>query len=211
MESTQLDPGQVIARYLAGQLPAEQILRFKEGLARLQERGELAALLQAPAPRRWLPYAAAAAIVAATAIVALGALLWLNLSGPATSLLARSPGEFAAYQGQPPPIIGTYVLARTRGSASATDVIVPRTGGAIELRVLPSYPAAGYSARIRHLDPPADTIIGQIDAGAVAPDGYVTVYLDSRQLTPGDYEVSLARPAGPGASGTTDRFVIRVR
>jgi len=75
MDRTQIDAEQVVARYLAGRLPAtesdaferyvsehpeicnelEQTLKFREGLARLRERGELDALLQEPRPRRWLP------------------------------------------------------------------------------------------------------------------------------------------------------------
>src|SRR5712691_3507721 len=117
MESTQIDARHVIARYLAGQLPddesdaferalserpelrdqTEQTLRFKEGLARLQERGELAALLQPSARNRWLPYAAAAAL----ATVALGTFLWFNLPRSSSALLARSPSEFAVHHGQP--------------------------------------------------------------------------------------------------------------
>jgi len=53
--------------------------------------------------------------------------------------------------------------------------------------------------------------MGQIDAGSAAPDGYVTVYLDSQKLTPGDYEVLLAPSTAIGTTSEGDRFVIRVR
>ena len=231
MESTKTDSGHVIARYLAGQLTPEQsdaferalserpdlhhqteeILKFREGLARLQERGELAGLLQASAPRRWLPYAAAAAIAA----VALAAVLWLNPSRPFSALLARSPSGFAEHQGQPPPIVGTYVLARMRGGgAAAIDADVQRRAGALELRILPSatYTAGRFRAVVRRVaGPDSATLAGPIEVGPTAPDGYVTVYLDSRHLAPGYYELSLAEFESDGSGGTVDRFVIHLR
>jgi hypothetical protein len=230
MESTQFDLRHMIPHYLAGQLPAkegnaferalseqpdlrdetEQILKFKEGLARLHERGELDALMHSPTPRRWLTYAAAAAV----AIVTFGGLLWLQVSNRAPTMLALSPKEFATRGHEAPSVLGSYMLARTRGGAPGTEVKAPQVPGAIEFRVLPSALSTNvhYNVRVSRIGGSTNgTIVGQIDAGLASPDGYVTIYLDSQQLTPGDYEVSLAPSAGRGATDEGDRFVLRVR
>ena len=227
MESKRADAEHVIPRYLAGRLPAnesdaferslserqelrdetEDLLKLREGLARLRERGEIEALLRSAGPRRWVPYAAAAAL----AVVCLAALLWSYLPRPAPALLALSPAALAANQHQPAPVLGTYVLARMRGTTAITDV---KRVGVIELRVLPAVmsPAVGYRARVSRLDgPTAGKIAGQIDAGPARPDGYVTLYLDALQLTPGDYEVSLSPLGAAEANAAGDQFVIRVR
>lgn len=229
MQSTQTDARHMISRYLAGQLPAnecdaferalseqpdlrdatEQILRFKEGLTRLHERGELDALMRSPSPRRWLPYAAAAAL----AILALGGLLWLQISSRAPAMLALSAKAFVTRGENMPSIVGSYLLARTRGGEASTEVKATQSRGAIELRLLPSALSMDvhYSVRVNRLGESASgTIVGQIDAGPAAPDGYVTVYLNSQQLRPGDYEVSLAPSAASGATAAGDHFVIRV-
>src|SRR5215475_9765475 len=130
MESTQLDPGQVISRYLAGQLSAdecvafersvfensalrediERTLQLKEGLARLKQRGELDSLVRG-SRNRWLPYAAAAALT----VIAFGiAWRFAPFRSPETAL-AASPSAFAS-QPSPLPVLGSYVLARTRSA-----------------------------------------------------------------------------------------------
>jgi len=219
----------MISQYLAGQLPAnesdaferslseqpdlrdatEQILKFKEGLARLHERGELDALLRAPSPRRWLPYAAAAAL----AIVALGGLLWSQLSSRAHAMLALSPQAFETRGNAAHSIVGSYLLARTRGGEPLVEVAPTPSSGAIELRILPSSLPSNvrYSVRLNRLgDSGAGATVAQIDAGPAAPDGYVTVYVDSGQLKAGDYEASLLPAPENGAIAEGDRFVIRV-
>ena len=229
MHSSDIDVTHTIARYLAGRLPAgeaeafeqrvaeqpelrvgiEQTLRFREGLARLQERGELGALVGAPAARRWLPYAAAAAVLVAI----VGALLWLQPRAPAVPVLARSVSALAADRGAPPSIVGSYVLARTRGGAAALDVPVPQTPGALELRIAPTLfsPKNNYAVTLARGAGPAAVSLARIDAGTASPDGYVTVYLDSRRLTAGDYELSLALLYPEGTRADSDRFVIRVK
>src|SRR5882672_12471645 len=147
MVSTQIDARNVIPLYLTGQMPAnesdaleralseepelrdemDRILRFKEGLTRLHERGELDSLIRAPARRRWLPYAAAAGV----AIFTFGALLWLQVSNRAPAILALSPQDFATRGHKAPSILGSYMLARTRGGAPGTEVEVPQAPGAI--------------------------------------------------------------------------------
>ena len=220
----------MISRYLAGHLPVteseaferalseqpelrdqvDQHLRFKEGLARLHERGELDTLIRETAPRRWLPYAAAAALT----IVTFGGLIWFQVSSRAPALLALSPTEFATPGHESPSIVGTYTLARMRGESPDIKVTAPRSPGAIEFRVLPSTLSTDvrYNVRINRLgESKGGASIGRIDAGAAGPDGYVTVYLNSQKLTPGDYEVSLSPSAMAEPATEIDRFTIRVR
>jgi hypothetical protein len=227
MDATQMN-ADVIASYLAGRLPVsesdafeqavadhpeicrevEQTLKFREGLARLRERGELSALLRAPAPRRWIPYAAAASLALAT----LASVLWLQLRSPAAASLFLSRGDVAARQGAA--IRGSYVLARTRGGIGGTDVSLPAEAGAIELRIVPSGASRGtrYSASLNRLDGSVGSkSLGQTDAGTVGPDGYLTIYLDGSQLLAGEYELSLTPAVVTTASRGSDRFVIRVR
>jgi hypothetical protein len=155
----------------------------------------------------WLQYAAAAAI----AIMSLLALAWFFLPGSPSTPLLISPLQLASGQHPPPAVVASYVLARLRDRAPETELV---RGGVVELRVLPSVlsPEASYRARISE-GPGADRgrVLGQIDAGRASADGYVTLYLDTRQLAPGDYGVSLSPLAGSGPESQADRFPIRLR
>lgn len=227
MASAQSDAEDVVLRYLTGQLtPAERdaferavterpelreqtelVLKLKEGLARLHERGELDALLRAPRRPSWLPYAAAAAV----AIISLIAWAWFYLRVAPSNPLALSPQQFVSAQQPPARVVGSYVLARTRGSSATTEL--PRTG-VIELRVLPSVlsSAVRYHAEVIASNRGASRrIVGQLDAGLAAADGYVTLYFDSAKLASGDYELLLSPSIRVGPDSKADRFAIRVR
>lgn len=227
MESAQPEAGRLIMRYLTGQLTpaesdaferalleqaelreqAEQVLKLKEGFARLREQGELDAVLREPARPRWLPYAAAAAV----ALLCLVALAWLYVPRATSSLLARSPQQLVSSTHPPPSVAATYVLARMRGAAAVTELA--RTG-VIELRVLPSVPSftVSYRVQLSASDRTAGTrIVGQLGVGPATADGYVTFYLDSTQLGPGDYEVLLSPTTASGAGEGAERFPIHVR
>jgi hypothetical protein len=226
MDSTHSDAADQIANYLAERLPAsrmdefeqrvfrdsglrselEQTLKLKEGLAILRARGDLDGLLRAPSTRRWPLYAAAASV----AFVSLVAALWLQLRSPVPSALLVVPSGSA----QRAPLAGAYTLARTRGSMSSTDVKLPSTAGLIRLRVVPSADTVAkpaYTVVLRRVDTQTAQSVGQIDAGAVGPDGYLTVYLDGGRLTPGTYELSLTPNVPKGSSAPSDRFVLRAQ
>lgn len=227
MGSIQADPAELVLRYLSGHLTpaerdaferalperpdlrehAEQVLKLQEGLARLRERGELDALLQPRARPRWLPYAAAAVV----AILSLAALGWFYLAAAPSKLLALSPAEFTSGQRPPPVVVGSYVLARTRGSAPAIEL--PHSG-VIEIRALPSVLSSSVSYRaevIASAGTAGGRLVGQLDAGRAADDGYVTFYLDLAQLASGPYEVLLAPSVAAGPDSKADRFPMRVR
>jgi len=219
-----IDP-QLVRDYLAGSLsdvatrdlesrisrdPAlvrtlEELLRFREGLEILRDRGEIAALL-APRPRPWLrwvlPLGAAAAIAAAVLIAILPqpALMSAELAG------LRLPGS------APHQIVANYSLAAARQGIPTLDL---PAAGPIQIRVLVTG-AAGTEYRVTLQR--RDASGGSSSIGAVSglrPDtaGFVTVYADAARLAPGDYSVSataktaevevpfrLTRPAGGSAT-----------
>jgi hypothetical protein len=225
MDRHTIDREHVIARYLAGQLDAvesaefeahyathpevvrdiERTLRLKEGLAVLEESGELDALLH----RRtyWRP-----ALGLAAGIAALVVGVWLWIGQTSMSPLVTTVAALTDAQGQPLHVASTHLLVRTRGPAGALEIPLPQERAAIELRIFPSSAAGG-----RHR-----VVLGELDAAnAVAPvaeihatanptDGFVTAYLDSARLSRGRYVIELMpETAPPGTPG--DRFVVEVR
>lgn len=224
MDPTQIDAEHTIERYLAGRMTSsqseafeqyvsehpdirgqlEETLKFREGLARLRDRGELDELLRRPPHRRWLAYAAAAAV----AIVAIG--LWLR--SPELPVLARSPAELALQRHGHPGILATQVLARTRGTAEVTTVQLPSDPGLIELRMVPSVLRSGtrYRVRLNRLNGPSGrTDFGLLEGVPQGTDGYVTIYIDRAPLIAGDYEVSLSGTGSDGEAVEGDRFLVR--
>lgn len=226
MDSTQTEAAHLIEDYLTGRLPANEIdaleqrvsrdpaireeieraLKLKEGLARLRERGQLDALLRVSAPRRWRTYAAAASV----AIASLAVVMWLQLRNPGTPVLFLASGESA----QQYHLAGTYTLARTRGNVEPTDLTLTSKATLVRLKIVPAadpITKLGYTVGLHRVDPGGVNPLGQIKAAPVGPDGYLTVYIDGGQLSPGTYEL-LVTPAVPnGSSAESDRFVLQLR
>lgn len=221
MDRQYIDDHHIVARYLADQLPEaereafeayylehpemlreiEAAARFKSGLAQLRDSGELAALLKsAPWYARWryLAFAAAAIILIAVA---------LYVRTPTPPLLAAN----LAALGGPSTVASSYAVLRRRGSSFDAEVTLPGAGEAIELKVLPEFPApdSGYRISLARIN--ADETrdeLGQIEHLTAGDDGMVRIYLDAPRIAPGDYEVMIA---GDHASDRTSRFLIRVR
>jgi hypothetical protein len=227
MDRHTIDNQHLIARYLAGQLDPvesaefeahyaknpdvvrdiERTLRLKEGLAVLEESGELDELLQ---PRTyWRP---ALGLAAGIAVLVVGVWLWI---GQATTVspIVTTLTALTDTHGKPLHVASTHMLVRTRGPATIVDVPLPPQRSAIELQMIPS--SRPESGRYR-------VLLGQVDAAnAVAPvaethatantaDGFVTAYLDSSLLSRARYAIELVpEGAAPGTAG--DRFVVEVR
>lgn len=225
MDRQTIDREHIVARYLAGQLDAaesaafeahyaenpdtvrdmERMLRLKEGLAVLRDRGELNALLH----RRdyWRPLAALAAALGALAV---GVWLWSGHTG--VSPIAGTIAALHDDSGRPLHVATTQVLVRMRGAASEVRIPLPAERGAIELRMIPSARTGNFHVRLERLtDGNTATPIAETRATASSDDGFVTAYLDSAQVTRGRYLVELVpgRNAPPGAP--TDRFVVELR
>jgi hypothetical protein len=229
LNSTPVDIEEVLARYLAGRLTAsesdafeayvseqpeickelEQTFKLKAGLARLRGRGELDALLHARDTRRWVPYAAAAAVLLAL----LTSALWFERRNAEPAMVFLSPSAIAARHRAAAPILGSYVLVRSRGSAAVTDVPLPAPTGTVELRILPSdvSPGARCSVDLKRLDEHNGEHRSRIEGATAGADGYVKVYLDGSELAAGEYEVTVRAAASGAADADVDRFVIRVQ
>ncbi len=227
MDRQTIEQQHIVAKYLAGQLDAvesaafeahytqnpetvrdlERILRLKEGLAVLRERGELDELMRKR--HYWRP---ALALAASLAVAVVGAWLWIGHTS--VSPLVSTIAALSDAQGRPVPVASTYVLVRTRGAAAAMEIPLPRERSAIELRMIPSSrpPDAGFRVRLEQLDAAnAVASLAETHAAVSSEDGFVTAYLDSAHLSPGRYAVELLpeRHAPPGVPA--DRFVIELR
>jgi hypothetical protein len=228
MDRSRIDAEHMVARYLAGQLSAadelffegyaadhpeifrevESTLRLKEGLAVLHDRGELKTLLRQGNRRAQFAAAAAAVLV----LVTLG--IWAWWHGPTRPLiLAGSPAEFATDPARRLPIGDTFTLIRSRGQDAAIDLSLPTKRSAIRIRVLPSVfvERGQYRARLERVEPERGAaVVGEIGGLMVGEDRFVTLYLDSAQLAPGEYAITLAG-AGSEARAEADRFTVRMK
>lgn len=228
MDRSHIDAEHMVARYLAGQLSAadevffegyaanhpevfrdvESTLQLKEGLAVLRDRGELQALLR---QRDWrVPFAAAAAAV--LLLVTLGLWAWWHVPSR-TLILAGSPAEFVGDPARPLPIAGTYQLIRSRGQDSAAEMTLPVKRAAMQVQILPSVFAehGRYRASLERVDGRGKVFVGETGGLVVAEDRFVSLYLDSSLLAPGDYEISLARADSVSPAPEADRFTLRMK
>jgi hypothetical protein len=226
MDRLQIDAEHVIARYLAGQLSSdeengfedyaanhpeifrevESTLRMKEGLAVLRDRGELQALLR---ERDWRPSLAAAA-AAVLVVLGLSVWTWRHAAAPIAPMLAGMPGYVGRDNGSLP-VFATYTLIRSRGESSDVEIQVPAQRAAIQMRILPSVFVMGgrYRATLQRIEAGGErTLVRDIGDLEAAGDRFVTLYLDSAQLTQGRYEISLAQ-VDSAPSSESDRFTIR--
>ncbi len=226
-------------RYLAGQLSAveqseyeglllehpealrelEAVARLKVGMARLQEQGQLEALISSPAsaaPFARLRHPGLLALAASLALAVVGAVLWQNtLPGAATlyATLNELQGQGSAARS----LVGHYTLVRTR--AANAEVLIPPAPAnqALELRILPDVPAgsSGYQVELYRAQADGSAAAkplassAQVQAGA---DTFITLYADSGLLGAGAFLVKVA-PAGAlaaGASAEPEYFQLRV-
>jgi hypothetical protein len=216
-------------RYLANQLTEEERLafeermvrdpsllreveltaRFKAGLASLRESGELARLLEPQRSR--MPYLAAAAAVA---VLAIGIGIWQGM-GHATTWGAASLQALISQSRVALPLGERYTLLRLR-SAERVDAIIelPASRQAIELRVLPDTGESTSRFRVTlSRIAAADSRGGEdITVQDLHPDqeGFVTLFVDSQGLAPGQYRLTAEDGAAGGAADATS-FLIEIR
>jgi len=226
MDRQRIENEHIVARYLAGDLNAadaaafedyftrhpevvddiESTLRLREGLAVLQERGELERLMRAPS--RWTLTAATAA---ALAVLALGGWLWVNRT-TSPPVIASAVWNLTGENGGPPAVASTHILARMRG-AGPVELPLPERG-ALELRMMPStrMPEARFRVMLaRWGEANQKTPIGQTQALPDPQDGLVTAYVDAARLQAGVYEIELLPETIDEERTAADRFVIRLQ
>ena len=225
MQRTRVDAEHAGERYLADQMSPqvaaefeklclehpevyrdiEATLRLREGLAVLNDRGELDRLLR-PHPQRGL-------IKAAAAVLLVSLLSWWAWNHREGEYFGHGTAPISALSTshQSLPLAGSVVLVRSRETASETPVRLPQERSAIEFKIFPSrfiehthYIVTLALRRKDGLEP-----LGQSE---VEPDTsrYLTVYVNSAQLTRGQYELTVT-PQSPAANAADqDHFVIRL-
>jgi hypothetical protein len=172
----------------------EATARLKVGLARLREKGELEALLQ-DTPRgslgKWLPLAAG------LAALTIGVMVWQPAPRPAPTLLTRSAGHSL-------PVLASVAVFRKRSGGPDAVAALPGSAGALELRVLPTNPAASSRYGLQLAG------IGSIDDLTPAADGFVTAYVDVSHLSPGQYRLTLSVTSSSGKSFPFETFDVEL-
>jgi len=228
MDRSDTDVAHLVPRYLAGQLTddeaaafenaylldpgtvadLEHTLKFKEALAVLRERGELASLLRVAPRRPWLVGVGVAA--AALVVFVLSVAVWQR--GLLLNFLSGTPVLIADNR-QSLPVLSSIVLLRTRERSSALDLQVQPRAGVIEFRILPAQVASGgrYTVSLIRIDTTEARNMGKLESLAPSSDGYVTVYLDQNRLTQGNYELSVTLMPAETYVTEADRFRLRVR
>ena len=228
MDREQIDAQHIIPRLLAGQLSAaeeaafeefafrhpeiyrdvERVFQFKEGMAVLRDQRKLDSVVRTRSWRSYIHLAAAAVL-----LLACGALVLTRFREAPPVVLAAATADFARSPATTAPLVGSYILARSRNLTPAIDLELPARRGIAQLRLLPSNPTdQHYTARLTRLVPgDGHQLVGELTGLAPSSlDLYITFYLDSSNLPSGDYEVSLDPQPAPPASSQHDRFTLRL-
>ncbi len=230
MDQRYIDDNHVVARYLANRLSDEEraafeayylehpdvvqdmeaAARFKVGLMKLRESGELDPLLRKqPRFLQWQYLAAAAAL----AVLAIGTLLLVQRAPGGRSLMAASV-EMLNWNSRAPTIASRTAILRTRGSSVDAEIPLPAAGEAVELRVLPEFAAhpARYTVRLFRMSAD-DSLQSVAELGGLvpAPDNFVTVYIDGAHLHPGQYRLAIVGDPDTDASDKESAFILRMR
>ncbi len=187
MDRQYIDDHHVVARYLADRLTdgereafeayylehpdvvqeMEAAARFKVGLMKLRDLGELNRLVQQEKRPQWHYLAAAAAIAA----LAVGVFLVIDRTPATHPILAASIDALHGTDGGPPTLTREYAILRTRGSAVDAEIQLPTFGAALELRVLPEFSARPERYRVRLFRMSADDSLQSVaELGGLAPE-----------------------------------------
>jgi hypothetical protein len=208
------------SRYLSGKLNDSEAARFESdwadnpcwtteleldarmhvGLGDLKNSRQLAAAMRGP---WWVQsIRVILAMAASVAVVSIAVWIWYAAGQSAATLLARAPTL----------AVGDSVAVMRLRSAAPTSALIelPSERRSIELRVMPD--AVHISASDRYELSLAPAVNGgtrslaALDNLPIGKDGFVRVYVDSANLSPGRYRILLQRSGAPDA----DEFLIEV-
>lgn len=231
MLSVNVERDEWIARYLAGKLSDSDTARFeaywaehpelirdleasarlKDGLGELRARDELHGVVR---DRWWERRLSMLAVAATVSAFAAGFVAWQVADRVGSVRVAPSLASLSADASAPLAKGATYSLLRLRSSAPSDALLeVPAEPRAIELRVLPEGAAEDGRYRVRLIAVDDAGNAGPesvVDAVGADPDGFVTIYVDSRDLRAGQYRLQVA-PAGAANDATTSEFRLSVR
>jgi hypothetical protein len=228
MDRRYIDDNHVVARYLADRLTddereafeayylehpdvvqeLEAAARFKVGLMKLRDTGELSKLLQREQRRQW-PYFAAAAAVAALVI---GAFVIIDRTPERHPILAATVEALRGTNGAPP-LTRDYAVLRTRGSAVDAEIPLPPPGEALELRVLPEFTARPERYHVRLFRMSADDSLQSVaELGGLVPedDNFVSIFVDGARLQPGQYRLAITGDPDTDARDKESAFILRL-
>ena len=158
----------------------------------------------------WHYFAAAAAI----AVLALGAFLIIDRTPEAHPILAATVERLRPTHGHPPTLTREYAVLRTRGSAVDAEISLPPPGEALELRVLPEFTPHPERYRVRLFRVTADDSMQSVaELGALVPedDNFVSIFVDSSRLQPGQYRLAIAGDPDTDARDKESAFILRMR
>lgn len=230
MDRRYIDDHHVVARYLANQLTDEEreafeafylehpevvqemeaAARFKVGLMKLRETGELTQLVQQERRPKWQYLAAAAAV----ATLAIGTFLLIDRTPAAHPVLAASIDTLRGAGNAPLTLTGQYAILRTRGSAVDAEIELPPPGQALELRVLPEFAARPERYRVQLFRMSADDSMQSVaQIGGLAPDldAFVPIFVDASRLQAGQYRLTIAGDPDTDAHDKESAFILRMR
>ena len=230
MDRRYIDDKHVVARYLADRLTDEEreafetyylehpdvvqeleaAARFKVGLMKLRDTGELAQLLQREKRPQWHYFAAAAALAA----LAIGTFLIIDRAPGTHPILAAAVDALRGANGNPPTLTREYAVLRTRGSAIDAEIRLPPAGEALELRVLPEFAARPERYRVRLFRVSADDSLQSVaELGGLVPedDNFVSIFVDGTRLQPGQYRLTIAGDPDTDARDKESAFILRMQ
>lgn len=230
MDRKYIDDNHLVPRYLADQLSdtereafeafcranpelfreIEGAARFKLGLANLDEAGKLQPLLDAsPAAKPFLMrHAAVVAGLVVGAGVLYGSVVSLRVP-PMGASVAEVSGRFRDAL----PVVGEIELMRMRAAEIATPTItVEGKNGVVVLKVLPDDESATrYDAELRRIEAGKSNVLASAEDLIADSDKLVPLYLSTREIESGEYEVAIV-PSGKSLNeGAALRIDIVVR
>jgi len=164
----------------------EMSLRFREGLARLRDTGELEGLLRPRRPPYRLVFAGLAAVLLATLII------YAVYPRRSPVVMAVSPAALTAPATAPLRVAASYSLARMRAAVNVPTFPLPSTG-ALELRVLTPSAASGLFQVVLESTGPdvAPSRMGAVDHVRPDGDGFVAIYVNASLLKSGHYSITV--------------------
>jgi hypothetical protein len=216
-----IDDHQIVERYLADQLSDVEREEFesyyvehpeilddlqaaagiKLGAASLRKSGELQKLT---ARRRW---PSGLALAATFLVMIMGAYL-LRAGAPQPVIMAAELGDFAT----PLTEAAIYQVQRTRSDVDAI-VALPGTPQALKLRVRPALeplPAA-YRAQLAVIaEDGSQALVASLRGLQLDGDAFVTLYLNSGSLQPGNYQLNLSEDVAPEANPVVNEFLLEL-
>jgi hypothetical protein len=221
MDQRFIEEQHVVARYLADQLSdtdreafelfcrehpemfreLEATARFKSGLARLGESGQLDSLMAVrPGLGSFMLRHAAAIVAVGIGLAALGGALDAFRTPVIGATVAEVSGRFRTAL----PVVAEYELMRTRESGDFdARVILPSMPAALHFRVLPDVEGQpSYSATLSRDTASGTTVVASVSGLQPDAQQYVAFFISSAAMVPGTYSLRVA-PEGDSTSGST--------